>query len=243
MLRSGVREYHAAYDFGISETTASRYFVTWLSVLNERLPKIFFRLTSDQIKKTTPVKFQQLYPGQDVKEIWDGTELEMQIPTCPHGQYYTFSDYKKRNTVKFLVGIAPGGFVTFLSPAYPGRISDIDIVNACGILSLLEAGDYIMADKGFLIRALLNRIGCDLIMPPKKRRGKEFNQHDTSNTRKVANLRIHVERFMQLIKQFRILQRVIPIKMVDLSTQIFRVCGYLTLQWKPLVGVDFGDQN
>ena len=44
ILRSGVRAHHAAYDFGISEATASRYFSTWLSVLNERIPSI---LSSD----------------------------------------------------------------------------------------------------------------------------------------------------------------------------------------------------
>ena len=74
-----------------------------------------------------------------------------------------------------LVAIAPAGFVTYISSAYPGRISDVDLVATCGILSLLEPGDYIMTDKGFLIRAMLNKLGCDLIMPPKKRTGKEFN--------------------------------------------------------------------
>ena len=100
-----------------------------------------------------------------------------------------------------------------------------------------------MADKGFLVRAILNKLGCDLIMPPKKRMRKEHSQHDTLNTRKVANLRIHVERMMQLIKQFKFLHRVLPISMVDLSTPIFTVCGYLTFQWKPLVGADFGERN
>ena len=80
-LRTGVTLYHSAYDFGISTATATRYFVTWVLLLKERLLKIFVRLTSEQIQKTTPPKFQQQYPGQDVKEIWDATEMEIQVPT------------------------------------------------------------------------------------------------------------------------------------------------------------------
>ena len=162
-LRTGVTLYHSAYDFGISTATATRYFVTWVLLLKERLLKIFVRLTSEQIQKTTPPKFQQQYPGQDVKEIWDATEMQVQVPTDLNAQHLTYSDYKSRNTVKFLVGIAPAGFLTFISGEYLGQISDVELVKVCGILRLLEAGDYIMADKGFLVRAILNK--SDLIMP------------------------------------------------------------------------------
>ena len=62
-----------------------------------------------------------------------------------------------------MVGIAPAGFLTYISGGYLGRISDVELVKVCGILRLLEAGDYIMADKGFLVRAILNK--SDLIMP------------------------------------------------------------------------------
>ena len=111
-LRTGITLYHSAYDFGISTATATRYFVTWVLLPKERLLKIFVRLTSEQIQKTTPPKFQQQYPGQDVKEIWDATEMGIEVPTCPNAQYLTYSDYKSKNTVKFLVGISPAGYMS-----------------------------------------------------------------------------------------------------------------------------------
>ena len=139
----------------------------------------------------------------------------------------------------FLVGISPAGFLTYVSPGYGGRISDPDLVKACGYLDVLEPGDYIMADKGFLIRAMLNKQHCDLIIPPKKRNNQTMDHTDCMNTRKVANLRIHVERMMRVIKTSRILGRELPITMIDMATQIFTVCAYLTQQWGPLVGYDF----
>jgi hypothetical protein len=145
-----------------------------------------------------------------------------------NGQYFTFSDYKNHNTAKFLLGISPGGFLTYVSGAYPGRISDNDIVEACDFLDGLTPGDYVMADKGFLIRGLLNRRGCNLIIPPKKHANMPFTEMDAHNTSKVANLRIHVERMVRLIKMFQFLiYRDVPVAMIDPLTKIFTVCALI----------------
>jgi hypothetical protein len=54
VLRTGVTLSHAAFDFGITSATASRYFTTWISFLYERLPKIFFPLAADQSARQLP---------------------------------------------------------------------------------------------------------------------------------------------------------------------------------------------
>ena len=38
-----------------------------------------------------------------------------------------YSEYKSHNTVKYLIGNAPGGGFTFISDVYPRSISDKDI--------------------------------------------------------------------------------------------------------------------
>lgn len=71
------------------------------------------------------------------------------MPSAPATQSVTFSSYKHHNTAKALIGISPGGALTFVSELYAGRTSDKQLTKDCGILKLLESRDEVMADKGF----------------------------------------------------------------------------------------------
>ena len=73
------------------------------------------------------------------------------MPSSLRSQSVTYSSYKHHNTAKALIGISPSGAVSFVSDLYAGRSSDKQITNDCGVLDLLEAGDSVMADKGFEI--------------------------------------------------------------------------------------------
>jgi hypothetical protein len=202
---------------------------------------MFPRPTKEQVQDSYPNKFKDKYPGKFVREVIDATELFIQIPTCPNAQYWTWSDYKGNNTIKILVAVTPAGYISWISPCYPGRIQDKDIVACSGYLDALEFGDHVMADKGFNIRDMLVLRGCDLIVPPKKGNNQDFTTEQILKTRTVANLRIHVERWMQLFKQFKFLHRTLPINMLDISSKIVNVAAKLTLQWAPLVGDDFAN--
>ena len=76
----------------------------------------------------------------------------------------TWSSYKHWNPAKLLVGITPTG-VSFIPPLWTGSIADKDIVKQSGLLYLLEAGDAVMADKGFLIRDLFALKKVHLVSP------------------------------------------------------------------------------
>ena len=52
-----------------------------------------------------------------------------------------FSSYKNHNMYKALIGICPGGIVTFVSKLYSGLISDRELTKKSGLLDLLERGD------------------------------------------------------------------------------------------------------
>ena len=79
-------------------------------------------------------------------------------------------------------------------------------------LQLLEVGEILIVNKGFEIVYDLLCIGCKLNMPPKLRH--DCNQMPKSHvitTRKIAPLRIHVERAIQRIKVYRILSSAVPL--------------------------------
>ena len=83
--------------------------------------------------------------------------------------------------------------VSFISALYAGSISDKHITEVCGLLDLLESGDVVMVDKGFLIDDLLNPLQYYLVIPHFLAKKKQLSSAETDD-KTVANLRVHVER-------------------------------------------------
>ena len=63
--------------------------------------------------------------------VIDCTEQKMQTPYDKLAQRATWSEYKSNNANKFLVVISPAGFTVYVSPAFPGRITDVQICHLC----------------------------------------------------------------------------------------------------------------
>ena len=106
----------------------------------------------------------------------------------------TFSPYKNHNTFKALVGISPGGAVTFISKLFCGSISDRELTKRNGLLELLESGDTVMADRRFNIQDDLTPLGVRVNIPPFLRGKEQLEPDKLVETRRIASLRIHVER-------------------------------------------------
>ena len=156
-LRLGLLGEDVADWFSISSSLFSLMFKTWINVLSFKLKEVFPWPSRDMIIARAPVQFRK-YPNTRV--IIDCTELYIQRPTSLQSQAITFSHYKHHNTFKALVGISPGGVITYVLELWGGRVSDEVITEKCGILDLIEKGDNIMADRGFEIKELLSRKGA-----------------------------------------------------------------------------------
>ena len=125
--------------------------------------------------------------------IIDAKEIFIEMPANPSAQQLTFSNYKNHNTLKALIGITPSGVVSFISDLYGGNISDKKLTLLSGLLDLLEAGDAIMADRGFTIHDILPT-GVTLNAPPRMNDSGQLTESEQTTTRRIASVRIHVER-------------------------------------------------
>ena len=219
--------------FGISTSSASNIFNTWVRFLRQELSKLIFFPDRDLVQDTMPVSFK----AQDCKSrvIIDCTEVFIERPRDLRAQALTWSDYKKHNTVKFLVAITPQGHIAYISKAWGGRASDKHIVQQCGFLDLLDPGDEVMADRGFPIRDELLLRRAKLTMPPAAKGQEQMPKSDVEKTKHVANLRIHVERAINRIKWFRIMKSTLPITLLPRIDDISSVCSALCNLCPPLV--------
>ena len=101
------------------------------------------------------------------------------------------------------------------------------IFRLSGQLDLLDEGDAVMADKGFVIRDLLTFKKVHLVSPAYCR-GPRLSAKGTTHTCRVASLRTHVERNILKLKQFRIFSVVIPLLLKPMLERIIFVCAALT---------------
>ena len=232
-LRLGLLLEDLSDRFNISTSTCSAIFNRWIDYLDTELEFLVMWPSREIIDNTMPRSFCDKYPKCRVKV--DCTEIRTETPSSLQLRSLLYSEYKSHMTYKSLIGISPAGVVTFVSDLYSGSISDKQITKLSGLVNLCEEGDAIIADKGFLISDLTTPKGVNLIIPPFKRKRLQLSKREVIETRKIANLRIHVERQMERIKNFRILQGIMPITMAAQSSKIWKICVRLTNLQPPLV--------
>ena len=223
-LRLNLHEEDVAFRFNISQSSVSRIFITWINFLYHKFKEVNIWPSRNQVDHYMPECFND-YPS--TRCVIDATEVFIEQPSSPAAQQLTFSNYKNHNTFKALIGITPSGAISFVSKLYGGCISDRQLTIQSGLLDLLEPGDAIMADKGFLIADLLEPRGVSLNIPPLKL-NDQFTEAEMLETRRIASVRIHVERAIGRVKTFRILSSTIPNTIAAVAEQIFFVCSILT---------------
>lgn len=217
--------------FNISRETVSNIFKTWLLALHEIIYQQLMKNipSREKNKLCMPSSFSSF---TNCKVIIDCTEVSMIHPKNMEKQRVTYSSYKHGNTLKGFIGVAPNGVVTFVSKLYPGSTSDKKITAHCGITQQLVTGDLVLADKGFLISDLLPQ-GVSLNIPPFLCTA-QFTAEEVIKTRTIAKARIHVERAINRMKIYTILNR-IPATLLPHASIVFQVCAALTNFQYPLI--------
>ncbi|CAG5026397.1 unnamed protein product [Parnassius apollo] len=111
---------------------------------------------------------------------------------------------------KFNIGITPSGLITETSASYGGRASDKHIVNESGILNKCEFNDGVMVDKGYRIESECNERLLQLVRPPLLSQKKQMTKEDAIRTAEIARARVHVERVIQRLRQYKLLCGPLP---------------------------------
>ena len=100
--------------------------------------------TKEDIQATLPDVYATFSPR--LRCVIDCTEVPIERPRDLELQAQTWPDYKKHDTLKILVAIAPNDSMTFVSVPYGGRASDRHIVQDTGFSDKVSPTDKVMAE-------------------------------------------------------------------------------------------------
>ena len=216
--------------FNVDTTTLSRYFTSWINLMYHKFKELLVFPSRRRVNHNMPQCFKSYYPTTRI--IIDCTEFFVEQPSAFGDQQAAFSQYKNQTTAKSPVGISPDGAFTFVSCLFEGSISDRDIVVESGLIPHLEHGDSVMADKGFRIQDLLDPHGVRLNIPPFNTKAHQMLPQDAVTTKSIASVRIHVERAIERLKEYRLLSDTIDNNLYDLLEQCV-FCACMLCNFKP----------
>jgi len=233
-LRLNVPMLDLAVRFGVSRTTVANIFTTLICALHD----VFFK----QCMKSVPSKQKTVASLPDCfsifpscRQIFDCTEIAIEVPRQDMtANRMTYSSYKSKNTFKALISVSPNGAIVFCSDLFTGNTSDKEIVVQSGILNTLEVGDLVLADKGFLIHDVLPpgvTVNLPSFLPSDSR---QFSREQVVQSRAISRARIHVERAIQRVKEFNMLDN-IEHHQRNLANRIFQVAVSLVNLQAPII--------
>ena len=226
----------------INAVDASRVFITmlmlvWRTLLVEQ-PQSY--ITQARTMRFCPPRQAQILGTNKTKVTLDATE----VAAHDYGKDLTlavaaYSSYKGGKRVKVVIGISTSGAAVLRSKAHHGRITDEVETEVCGLYELLEPGDDIAADRGFLIANTLARHLCTLNQGyTRKSKADAFTSDQLMRMRQLSNVRIHVERIMVAIKHFKVLASPISADERPYISALFETCAMLANYNIPVVGME-----
>ena len=196
-----------------SASSVGDIFWKWIELIYSKMNFLIKWPDREIMFSTLPGVFALKFPRLTC--IIDCFEIFIERPRSLLARAQCYSNYKKHSTVKVFIACTPNGSVSFLSCAWGGRVSDIEIVRQSGFIHQRyhHPGDQILEDRGFTLQDDFASIcGAELIIPAFTKGKKQLSAQDVEISRKISSVRIHVERVIGLIKnRFAMLQGTLPI--------------------------------
>lgn len=233
-LRRNTPNIELSFLFNVSETSVRKIFTIWLLHSYTMWKKINIWPSRKLVDFYMPEDFKKKFPFTRI--ILDATEIAIEKPKDPTLQRATFSHYKNRNTLKVMVGMSPGGMITYISPAYGGATSDRQIIARSDLFQKLEKGDSIMADRGLNVQDLFAPYGVQVNIPTFMKGKNQLPGLVVKRDRRIASKRVHIERIIGLGKTFKILSSPLKACKIKFGSEIVFVCFFLCNFKKTIVG-------
>ncbi|KAJ3645788.1 hypothetical protein Zmor_023420 [Zophobas morio] len=219
-------------DFALSTSGVSNIFSKTLPKMATKLNELIFWPEKSKIQRVLPRQFQTYY--KDVEAIIDCFEIQVERPSAAYQQALTWSNYKTCNTCKYLVSSTPNGLINFISEGFGGRTSDVEIIKQSGYLTVVPENATVMTDRGFKqVAGLFQKKKVNLVRPPSVTSTRKMTKDEVRQSKLVAALRIHIERLIRRIREFRMLgpHATTDHNLVPLLDHIVIVaCGLINLQ-------------
>lgn len=188
-----------AYDYEVSVPTISKYFHRTLYILYECCKWALRATDKDIAAEHNPIEFKVKF-GRKRVFIIDCFEVRCQTPGDLKAAAAHYSQYKRHETIKYLIAIHPDGTVAFISDGFSGRTSDREIFIQSRFADNLEEDDVVLADKGFDVADLVETKNATLNIPTFLRQKRQFTVKEHDTDKQITALRIHVERYIGLIR-------------------------------------------
>lgn len=179
-LRKGYSLDTMSHFFGLATSTISTIFSTWIQLLYGHLND----LRDDKFPERQ--HFAHDHPRvfrtfKDSRCTIDCTEFFIQMPRDVRRQGNMYSSCKYRHTFKSLIGVAPNGYIVYVSDLFEGSISERAIIEKSGFSNKTNPGDLILADRGFTIEDLLIARHASLNIPPFLGKRTKFTAQEVEN--------------------------------------------------------------
>ncbi|CAH0721279.1 unnamed protein product, partial [Brenthis ino] len=214
-----------ALQFGYTQSKISEIFFKSIPLLSEKMKELIVWPTPTEISKNLPSPFRARC--SNVVSIIDCLEIQIEKPTNAVNQ----SQYEKCNTMKYLISCTPDGLVNFVSVGYSGEATDIMLIEESGFLERLPPNTAVLVDRGFNgISHLLQKKDCTVKRLPSKSIGVK----NVNLLKRIASLRLHIERILERLRQFHML---LPHACIDhdlvpvIDDVILVACGLINTQY------------
>ncbi|KAK2883936.1 hypothetical protein Q8A67_017573 [Cirrhinus molitorella] len=213
-LRLNLPIQHIAYLFSVDRKTVSTTFRDTIGTMFKHLKPLVHWPERHCLQATMPHQFVEAF-GSRVAVIVDCFEIRIERTSNLKARAQTFSHYKHQHTLKYLIGFTPRGSISFISQGWESHVSDKHVTENSGLLNQLLPGDLVLADRGFDIRDSVGLVCAEVKIPAFTRGCSQLDAKDVEETRRIAHLRVHVERVIGCVQtNYTILNGIVPVSMV-----------------------------